>query len=625
MNGLPLASRVFKSSFGVQSVYSSLASEQRPPVYKNYDKENFQRACEAIVRKGTSIRMAALQYNIPKSTLSDHISGKVKIGAHSGPPRYLNDVEEEELSNFISQCASIGCAKTKKEVLCIVEAVLASKGLSRHISNGWWESFRRRHPEFSLRTAEKLSYSRLVVTDASIMNKYFDILERTLIENDLNDKPSQIFNCDETGLCLDHTPSKIVANKGQKHPRLVTSGNKKQITVLGCANAAGNVVPPLVIFGRKSLDSKLVVGEVPGTMYGLSDKGWMDSEIFENWFTHHFLLHAPSARPLLLLLDGHSSHYNPAFINRAAEEKVIVFCFPPYSTHITQALDKIFGPLKTHWNEECQDYMTKNPGKIVTQFDFNQVFSKAWYKGMTMRNVISAFQTTGVFPLSRSAIKTVDVAPKFNPSALAKKNGLAFIPLYSPMHSSKSVARCPSQHLPGQESFHMSCPNLSVEDSSMHSSAASSTPVQCSFSEEEHARFEWRYQEGFDITSDDRYNQWLKECKSTTNSQTSLPPNLLLNSHQPSVLKKFFPELPPQAVQSKKAYEKHSGKVLTSAEHRKAINEKERLKMEKQAEKERKKLEREKKRREKITAKDKGMCIPWVPSNKAILETSVAL
>ena len=122
------------------------------------------------------------------------------------------------------------------------------------------------------------------------MNKYFDILERTLIENDLNDKPSQIFNCDETGLCLDHTPSKIVANKGQKHPRLVTSGNKKQITVLGCANAAGNVVPPLVIFGRKSLDSKLVVGEVPGTMYGLSNKGWMDSEIFENWFTHHFFI-----------------------------------------------------------------------------------------------------------------------------------------------------------------------------------------------------------------------------------------------------------------------------------------------------------------------------------------------
>ena len=118
MNGLPLASGVFKSSIGVQSVYSSLASEQRPPVYKNYDKENFQRACEAIVRKGISIRMAALQYNIPKSTLSDHISGKVKIGAHSGPPRYLNDVEEEEC---ISQCASIGCAKTKRKFYVLLK------------------------------------------------------------------------------------------------------------------------------------------------------------------------------------------------------------------------------------------------------------------------------------------------------------------------------------------------------------------------------------------------------------------------------------------------------------------------------------------------------------------------
>ena len=95
------------------------------------------------------------------------------------------------------------------------------------------------------------------------------------------------------------------------------------------------------------MNPQLTDGEVPGTMYGLSEKGWMDSDIFENWFTHHFLAHIPSTRPILLLLDGHSTHYNPAFIKKAAHEKVIVFCLPPNITHLTQPLDMgIFGPLK---------------------------------------------------------------------------------------------------------------------------------------------------------------------------------------------------------------------------------------------------------------------------------------
>ena len=41
-------------------------------------------------------------------------------------------------------------------------------------------------------------------------------------------------------------------------------------------------------------------GEVPGTAYGTSKNGWVDSELFELWFKHHFLMYAPPAWPLLL-------------------------------------------------------------------------------------------------------------------------------------------------------------------------------------------------------------------------------------------------------------------------------------------------------------------------------------
>ena len=50
-------------------------------------------------------------------------------------------------------------------------------------------------------------------------------------------------------------------------------------------------------------------------------------------------------------MDGHSSNYQPATIQRLAEEGVIVFLLPPRTSHLTQPL--CFGPLKMHWRKEC--------------------------------------------------------------------------------------------------------------------------------------------------------------------------------------------------------------------------------------------------------------------------------
>lgn len=132
-----------------------------------------------------------------------------------------------------------------------------------------------------------------------ILEKYFEVLECTLKDNDLVDRPAQIFNMDETGVPLDPKAPFIVAHRGQKHPSYITSGSKAQITVLACCNAA---LPSYVIFDKKTLKAELSIGEVPNTLYGLSENGWIDSELFHLWFENHFLAYAPAARPLLLLM-----------------------------------------------------------------------------------------------------------------------------------------------------------------------------------------------------------------------------------------------------------------------------------------------------------------------------------
>ena len=101
----------------------------------------------------------------------------------------------------------------------------------------------------------------------------------------------------------------------------------------------------MLIFEGKYLNHQWTLGEVPGTYYGMSDKGWTDQELFRHWLKNHFVRYAVPGRPILLLVDGHSSHYEPASVEFANEENIILFCLPPHTTQDTQPLDcTVFGP-----------------------------------------------------------------------------------------------------------------------------------------------------------------------------------------------------------------------------------------------------------------------------------------
>ncbi len=70
-----------------------------------------EKAVCAVVGGELSIRRAAQQYNVPRSTLGDHVSGRVQPGAVCGPPKYLSTSEEEELAMFLCRCGGIGYAR----------------------------------------------------------------------------------------------------------------------------------------------------------------------------------------------------------------------------------------------------------------------------------------------------------------------------------------------------------------------------------------------------------------------------------------------------------------------------------------------------------------------------------
>ncbi len=273
---------------------------------KQWSERSMLAALEAV-KSGSSIKRAALQHGVPRSTLQDRFNGRVVHGTNPGVRPYLERDEEKELCDFLVTVGEIGYGKTRRQVKDIAESVAREKGLLKKekISDGWFRRFLERNPSLRLRKGDSTCTARMsAMENKEAIESYFDVLKYVLDEHGLQDRPAQIYNVDESGVPLDHRAPRVLVKKGQRKVRYRTSGNKNQVTVVGCVNAAGSAMPPFVIFDAKSLNMEWTVGEVPGTTYGLSANGWIDMELFKGWFTNHFLRHAVSARPLLLLLDG---------------------------------------------------------------------------------------------------------------------------------------------------------------------------------------------------------------------------------------------------------------------------------------------------------------------------------
>ena len=177
--------------------------------------------------------------------------------------------------------------------MTIAESVARDKGIlepGRRISRGWFERFMRRQPQLSLRKGDATANVRMDSVNPEAMSQYFDLLNDVLEEYGLKTEPERIYNVDETGMPLDHRPPKIVTQRGHKKVRYRSAGNKSQITVIGCVSATGHAVPPFVIWDAKSMNKEWTNGEIPGTTYGLSNKGWVDSELFGGgWWIISFL------------------------------------------------------------------------------------------------------------------------------------------------------------------------------------------------------------------------------------------------------------------------------------------------------------------------------------------------
>ena len=228
------------------------------------------------------------------------------------------------------------------------------------------------------------------------------------------DRPESIWNMDETGLCLEHTPQKVVASSGARFVPGRVSSSRDNITVVACVNAAGGRMPPVCIVKGKTSKSLLSYGTDEGpddAIWTYQSNAYMEDVLGHTWFDSVFLKYCGKARPQLLIMDQHESHEVSSLLTKAVEENIVILALPAHNSHWLQPLDKgVFGPLKTFFNKVCSEY-TSETQRTVTKCVWPKLIKEAWNMALTPSNIRSGFRTTGIYPLNASAIPSKAFAP----------------------------------------------------------------------------------------------------------------------------------------------------------------------------------------------------------------------
>ena len=94
-----------------------------------------------------------------------------------------------------------------------------------------------------------------------------------------------------------------------------------------------------------------------GTRFTISHNGWMTEETFLDWMRSQFIACIPDKCPILLILDGHSSHISYEIHLLAIQHQIHLLKLPPHTTHGLQPLDiGVINHMKRIWQKIVGDF-----------------------------------------------------------------------------------------------------------------------------------------------------------------------------------------------------------------------------------------------------------------------------
>ena len=153
-------------------------------------------------------------------------------------------------------------------------------------------------------------------------------------------------------------------------------------------NAMGQYIPPMILFPGKRIRD-VGFSDFLDAVYYTTEPGWMTADAFFQYLQEvdKFLTTQGITRPVILYVDGHSSHVNLQASHYCKDKQIILYCLLAHATHVLQPCDvSLFGPLKTTWKAEVKNWQMDNLGEPMTKKAFPLVFKRAYMRSASIHS-----------------------------------------------------------------------------------------------------------------------------------------------------------------------------------------------------------------------------------------------
>ncbi|TGZ51112.1 Uncharacterized protein DBV15_11450 [Temnothorax longispinosus] len=383
---------------------------------KQYSHESLEKALQAV-NKGMSYRKAAEMFGVPPTSLHRTVKNPHKLKSKSSPSTVLPANIEQDIINWILYRAERGNPATKTELLDSVQNYIQLEGTKTPFNNDrpgrhWYEKFRKRHPEITLRTPQHLSMIRASVTEEDIRGWFEEIGSHLKNKNLLSIHASRVFNCDETNIQFVPKSDKVLTETGARNSYKIFDGcEKESLTALFMYSADGTRAPPMIMFKYKEVVPSNILKKCPvGWGIGNSENGWMTTETFYEYITNVFypwLVKKNIEFPIIVYLDGHSSHVTIPLVSFCKERQIELIALFPNATHIMQPLDiALFHPFKDLWRKTVMKWKVENKISKLKKEHIPVVLEEALNSFDNEKQIIqNGFKATGLMPFNPNAIE----------------------------------------------------------------------------------------------------------------------------------------------------------------------------------------------------------------------------
>ncbi|MEW8548669.1 MAG: hypothetical protein AB2693_34645 [Candidatus Thiodiazotropha sp.] len=283
-------------------------------------------------------RVAAREFKVPKSTVSDWTKiefqkdSRTKKGHlhRPGRPVSYGTTTDVKLAEWVLEQRDQQLPVSIDDICNQARVLVDSENFAA--SRNWADHFMKRH-DLVLRAKTSVA-QRLPADLEKKIEAFLQYVKQKREEDEFEDQ--FIINMDETPMYFDLLPGKTVDVKGRKSIRIRTTGSEKRhLTVVLAVSAAGDVLPPMIIFKGK----RPVSLNVPkGWIVCVQEKAWMDETLMIRWVKEILFPHTKKER-CLLVMDSFRAHLTEDVKKTLRKGNTVTAIIPGGCTSKVQPLD----------------------------------------------------------------------------------------------------------------------------------------------------------------------------------------------------------------------------------------------------------------------------------------------